>query len=183
MALTSGEVSQICAAADGEVATLAADLRIMLDGFAHIVAGSVHMTKLFSGRERDGLHALRDATLTAFQEVSNILDIARETAAGMRAVELTRLCGEILPEIESAAEEISRRTHELADILRADPLNAGELRALQDQYTMHSERAVHAAAVGEGQESLETESPARPANVETAPGSMPSDFRETSNFS
>lgn len=155
MAFTSGEVSRICAEADRQIAALASDLRITLDGFAGIVAGSAHMKDLFSGHEQEGLHELRDTTLTAFREVSSVLEIAHQTAAGMRAVDLTRLCGEILPEIESAAQEISKRTHELARILHADPLHADELRALRDQYTMHSERAVHATAIGETAENSE----------------------------
>ncbi len=74
---------------------------------------------------------------------------AGQTAAGMGDVSLTRMCGEILPEIEAALEEIADQVAALAAMVGAEDLHADELQALRAQYTMQAERQVHAAAMGE----------------------------------
>lgn len=148
MAHIAGEVSHICQTVDTAIGELTGGLRHTLEGFAETTAESVRMAELFSGHESESLHELRDATLKAFGEVSEIVAETHQTAAGMKAVDLGRMCDQILPEMEAALEEIANGAAGLAAMLRAEDLSADELRVLRTQYTMHAERAVHDASVG-----------------------------------
>jgi hypothetical protein len=148
MAHIAGEVSRICQTVDTAISKLTGGLRHTLEGFAATVTESGQMRDLFSGNKSESLHEFRDATLTAFGEVGEIVAETHRTAAGMKAVDLNRMCDEILPEMEAALEEIANGAAELAATLGAEDLPADELLALRKQYTMQAERAVHAASVG-----------------------------------
>jgi len=149
MAVTSQEVSRICAAADHDVRALAGNVRQTLEGFGNILSTSVWVRKLFGGTEPQGLHDFRDATLRAFQKVGDFVDNARQTAARMQTVDFHRMCDEILPEIETAAGQVAALAQELCATLGADELHSEELSALKRHYTMHAERMVHEGFLGD----------------------------------
>jgi hypothetical protein len=151
MAVASHDVSRICAAADHDVRILAGDVRQTLQGFGHILTESAYMRNLFTGRENEGLHHFRDATLSAFQKMGEFIDTARATADRMQSVDLHRLSDEILPVLEAAAGEVASVAQELCATLGAHELQPQELLALKSHYTMYSERRVHDGCLGEAE--------------------------------
>ncbi len=149
-ATTAGEIAQVCSAAEHKLAEMTAALQESLGAFQEIHAKGKQVRNVLDheGLEHEGvLHALRDSTFAALREVSESVDVARKAGAEMKIVELDGVCRTLLPEIETVLLAIARRAETLCHALGLAHAVPAQLRELEAQYTMDSERRVHQASI------------------------------------
>jgi len=130
---------------------LTVNLQEAIAGFGGIARAGNELALMFqdSGEaHRRSLHGLRDAALDALLDLGRTSEDARRIASRIKSVDLTALCEQALPNIENALRRIAKRLDELCIRLRTGDIDVAEMEVLRAQYSMRSERIVHAQSLG-----------------------------------
>jgi hypothetical protein len=146
MAATAAAISQICQMAEKGLESLTLNLNETIHEHERIAEAGDLLTSAFEGPGAQrilALHALRDSALQTMCELGAAADTSRLLIAQMKQTRLDRIC-DVMAAIESALFALADWAGELSRDLNGPQVLSEEIERLARDYTMDSERQVHA---------------------------------------